>query len=116
MRDRNKFEEFRDKSLQEQAALSSQLEEEELKEKQLKHRIQRAENHAEYQRKRKDKQRTHRLITKGAAIEAICKDTKYLTEAEFYSLMDEVLNVQELQFHERVAVMVSGRKESTEED
>ena len=32
------------------------------------------------------------MIQKGAAIEAICKDTKYLTEAEFYQLMDELLH------------------------
>ena len=33
------------------------------------------------------KQRTHRLITRGAAIESIAPQTKELTETEFYSLM-----------------------------
>ena len=32
------------------------------------------------------KQRTHRLITRGAAIESIAPQTKELSEAEFYSL------------------------------
>ncbi len=34
------------------------------------------------------KQRTHRLITRGAAIESIAPQTKELTETEFYSLME----------------------------
>ena len=73
-------------------------------------------DHALYQRKKKDKVRVHRLITKGAAIEAICKDTQYLMESEFYELMDEVLHIPELQFHLRVADMVQGRQEIVEEE
>lgn len=65
--------------------------------------------------KEKDKARVHRLITKGAAIEAICKDTQYLMESEFYELMDEVLRIPELQFHLRVANMVQDRQEIVEE-
>ena len=65
--------------------------------------------------KEKDKARVHRLITKGAAIEAISKDTQYLMESEFYELMDEVLRIPELQFHLRVANMVQDRQEIVEE-
>lgn len=64
----------------------------------------------------KEKARVHRLITKGAAIEAICKDTQYLMESEFYELMDEVLHIPELQFHLRVADMVQDRQEIIEEE
>ncbi len=46
-------------------------------------RIQRSLNYLDTQKKKKRKARTHLLIQKGAAIEAICKETKYLTEAEF---------------------------------
>ncbi len=40
---------------------------------------------------RSRKQRTHRLITRGAAIESIAPQTKELSEAEFYSLMESIL-------------------------
>ena len=39
------------------------------------------------------KQRTHRLITRGAAIESIAPQTKELSEAEFYSRMESILNL-----------------------
>ena len=34
------------------------------------------------------------LITRGAAIESIAPQTKELSEAEFYSLMESILNLQ----------------------
>ena len=78
------------------------------------HRINRAENQITYQRKKREKARVHRLITKGAAIEAICKDTQYLTESEFYELMDDILNISQIHFHARVGGMVLGRAEQEE--
>ena len=51
------------------------------------------------------------MIQKGAAIEAICKDTKYLTEAEFYQLMDELLHDPACKFCDVVHEwFVDGRK------
>ena len=110
------FEEYREENLREQEKIKQQIEDARLKQLQAEHCIQRAENQITYQRKKKDKARVHRLITKGAAIEAICKDTQYLMESEFYELMDEVLNIPELQFHLRVADMVQGRKGIVEEE
>ena len=110
------FEEYRKENLREQEKIKQQIEDARLKQLQAEHCIQRAENQITYQRKKKDKARVHRLITKGAAIEAICKDTQYLMESEFYELMDEVLHTPELQFHLRVADMVQGRQEIVEEE
>ena len=47
-------------------------------------------------------------------IEAICKDTKYLTEAEFYQLMDELLHDPACKFCDVVHEMVHGRAETAE--
>lgn len=111
MAKKKSFEEFREENLKEQEKLKRQIDQERLNALQAKHCINRAENQIDYQRKKKDKARTHRLITKGAAIEAICRDSQYLTESEFYELMDDVLNMPELDFHARVADMVPGRAE-----
>ena len=54
------------------------------------------------------------MIQKGAAIEAICKDTKYLTEAEFYQLIDELLHDPACKFCDVVHEMVRGRAETAE--
>lgn len=115
MAKKKSFEEFREENLKEQEKLKRQIDQERLNALQAQHCINRAENQIDYQRKKKDKARTHRLITKGAAIEAICRDSQYLTESEFYELMDDVLNMPELDFHARVADMVPGRAELAEE-
>lgn len=111
MAKKKSFEEFREENLKEQEKLKRQIEQERLLQLQAQHCINRAENQITYQRKKRDKARIHRLITKGAAIEAICRDSQYLTESEFYELMDDVLNMPELDFHKRVADMVEGRAE-----
>ena len=84
-----------------------------LEKEQAEHRIQRSllSRHTE---KEKRKARTHLLIQKGAAIEAICKDTKYLTEAEFYQLMDELIHDPACKFCDVVHEMVRGRAEAAE--
>lgn len=85
-----------------------------LEKEQAEHRIQRFLNYLDTQKKKKRKARTHLLIQKGAAIEAICKDTKYLTEAEFYQLMDELLHDPACKFCDVVHEMVRGRVEAAE--
>lgn len=67
------FEEYREENLREQEKIKKQIEDARLKQLQAEHCIQRAENQIAYQKKKKEKARVHRLITKGAAIEAICK-------------------------------------------
>ena len=52
-----------------------------------KRKMQRLKNRQAYLESGSRKQRTHRLITRGAAIESIAPQTKELTEAEFYSLI-----------------------------
>ena len=49
--------------------------------------MQRLKNRQAYLESGSRKQRTHRLITRGAAVESIAPQTKELSEAEFYSLM-----------------------------
>jgi predicted transcriptional regulator len=109
------FEEYREENLKMQEKVKQQMENERIKQLQAQHCIQRFENQVAYQRKKKDKARVHRLITKGAAIESICKDSQYLMESEFYELMEDVLNEPQLQFHLRVADLVQGRAEIAEE-
>ena len=43
------------------------------------------------------KKRTHLLITNGAAIESIAPQIKELTETEFYSLMERILNLPQVE-------------------
>ena len=60
---------------------------------QEKRKMQRLKNRQAYLESGSRKQRTHRLITHGAAIESIVPQTKELTETEFYSLMDNLLHL-----------------------
>ena len=58
---------------------------------QEKRKMQRLKNRQAYLESGSRKQRTHRLITRGAAIESIAPQTKELSEAEFYSLITKAL-------------------------
>ena len=58
-----------------------------------KRKMQRLKNRQAYLESGSRKQRTHRLITRGAAVESIAPQTKELTETEFYSLMESILNL-----------------------
>ncbi len=63
------------------------------------HRVERYENRIRYVEQRQRRERTHRLITRGAAVESIQSDLSPLTEIQFYYLMDEIFhlpNVAEL--------------------
>ncbi len=55
-----------------------------------KRKMQRLKNRQAYLESGSRKQRTHRLITRGAAVESIAPQTKELTETEFYSLMESI--------------------------
>lgn len=57
---------------------------------QEKHTLYRLENRKSYLESGFRKQRTHRIITRGAAVESVMPDVKLLTEQEFYSLMERI--------------------------
>ena len=61
----------------------------------LERRIQRLENLDEYYKRGERAKRAHRLITKGAAIEHIWPESKEMEDADFYQLMQRVLNTAE---------------------
>ena len=61
---------------------------------QEKRKMQRLKNRQAYLESGSRKQRTHRLITRGAAIESIAPQTKELSEAEFYSLIYTVDDIR----------------------
>ena len=54
------------------------------------HKIQRLENRAAYYEKGERRKRTHRLITRGAAIESVAPQTKDLSETAFYAFTEQV--------------------------
>lgn len=73
----------------EYARLQTQLE-------QVQHLQQRMENRKKHLERGERKKRTHRLIIRGAAIESIVPDLKYTTESEFYSMMEYILAMPEV--------------------
>ncbi len=60
---------------------------------QLQHQQQRLQNRISYIEKGERQKRAHRLITKGAAIECLVPATKDMGEAEFFSLMEQILSL-----------------------
>ena len=54
------------------------------------HKLIRLQNRASYLKKAQRKQRNHRLILKGIAIESIMPDTEYLSQEDFYYLIEQI--------------------------
>ena len=75
------------KSLEE---LQREYEKNTVKLEQEKRKLRRLENRKSYLDSGSRKQRSHRLITRGAAIESVMPEVKILTEQEFYSLMERI--------------------------
>lgn len=79
----------------------SQLEDEraacERKLVQLQHKVQQYENRIAYCEKGERQKRTHRLITRGAAVESVAPAVKDLTEVEFYAFAESVFALPEVQ-------------------
>lgn len=71
---------------------------------QAQHEGQRLKNRLAYLEKGERKQRAHRLITRGAAIESILPEVKEMDEVSFYSLMEEVLLHPDVRLHIQNAV------------
>ena len=64
---------------------------------QLQHKVQQYENRIAYCEKGERRRRTHRLITRGAAVESIAPAVKDLTEVEFYAFVESVFALPEVQ-------------------
>ena len=64
---------------------------------QLQHKVQQYENRIAYCEKGERRKRTHRLITRGAAVESIAPAVKDLTEVEFYAFVESVFALPEVQ-------------------
>lgn len=58
--------------------------------------VTRLQNHLSYKENLTRKERVHRLVTKGAAIESIVPATKDLSQVEFYALMEKVFALPEV--------------------
>ena len=63
---------------------------------QLQHRQQQLENRRSYYENGDRRKRTHRLITRGAAIESVEPLVKVLSEAEFYAFAEKALALPEV--------------------
>ncbi len=64
---------------------------------QYQHRLERLENRAKYLSKAERTARAHRLITRGAAVESIVPELKVMAEVPFYSLMEQILSLPDVQ-------------------
>ena len=64
---------------------------------QLQHKVQQYENRIAYCEKGERRKRTHRLVTRGAAVESVAPTVKALTEVEFYAFAESVFALPEVQ-------------------
>jgi hypothetical protein len=60
------------------------------------HKLQRLQNRKSYYDKGERVKRTHRLITRGAAVESILPLVKVLTETEFYAFAEKAFALPEV--------------------
>lgn len=63
--------------------------------RQAKHRYQRIEQQIKYLQDGERKKRSHRLITRGAAVESVVPAVKGLSEREFYELVERIFDLPE---------------------
>ena len=73
--------------------LRKQQEQGQKKLEQLQHREQQLQNRIRYLEGAERRQRNHRLITRGAAVEHLWPEVKALSEQDFYSLMELVFSL-----------------------
>ena len=66
------------------------------KERQYAHQAERIRNRMRYNAKGERKQRAHRLITRGAAIESVAPMVRDMGEVEFYSLVEKIVSLPEV--------------------
>ncbi|MBK6088769.1 DUF3847 domain-containing protein [Ruminococcus sp. M6(2020)] len=78
-------------------ALKKQCETTEQKLEQEQHKLTRLQNRASYLKKAQRKQRNKRLILKGVAVETVMPDTEYLSQEDFYSLVEQIYQLDSVQ-------------------
>lgn len=76
--------------------LKKELEEAIRKEKQLTNYMKRLENRKKFMEQGERKKRTHHLCNIGGAIESVFPDTMQLSKVEFYSLMEQLSAMPEV--------------------
>lgn len=101
------------KSLKE---LQKEYEENTARLEQEKRKLRRLENRKSYLESGSRKQRSHRLITRGAAVESVMPEVKILTEQEFYSLMERISEWQPVQNMVRLIVEQHSQLPASEKD
>lgn len=68
--------------------LRENIEEKLHEQEQLEHRKQKLANRAEYLAGKERRDRTHRLVTRGAALESIIPEAKQMSERDFYLALE----------------------------
>ena len=63
---------------------------------QYQHQAERLQNRIAYIKDGQRKQRTHRLITRGAAVEHLAPQVRGMSESEFYQMMERVFSLPEV--------------------
>ena len=91
----------------------AQIEETQVKIKQLEHREQLLENRMRYLKQKKRRKRTHRLITRGAAVESIVPQVETMPETAFYEMMEQVLMMPDVM---KIIEIESAKYKPKEED
>ena len=66
------------------------------KRQQYAHQAERIRNRIRYRAKGNRKERAHRLITRGAAIESVAPMVKEMGEVEFYCLVEKIFSLPEV--------------------
>ena len=78
-------------------SILKQKEEAELKVQQYENKIKLLQNRKQHLEKKADRQRTHHLCNMGGVIQSISKEADSLTKVEFYTLMEQVFELPEVQ-------------------
>ena len=76
--------------------LEKRLAEATAKLEQYQHKGQRLENRIRYYQQGERRKRTHRLITRGAAIESIVPKVRGMSERAFFVLMEQVFSLPDV--------------------
>lgn len=63
----------------------------------INHRIQQAENRADYLKQKERANRTHRLCVKGGVIESLAPWSVNISERDFYDIMEAVFSLPDVQ-------------------
>ena len=112
MAKKENFQEYVTRTQNEIAGIESKIEAEKLKKLQLEHKMQRLQNVTEYKVNKSKKARVSRLITRGDAIECICKDVELLDKAEFFFMAERIFSNPVL--CDEIEKMVVGRRDRIE--